>query len=94
MKFFTDFWEEMNDVKMIDKKIGQPKLYDDQRVFWYKVVYRTFYRKKTFIELKKNFENSIWLFIYLFFLQFTLIHTHIYISSTSKLSHHETLLWC
>lgn len=26
MKFFTDFWEEMNDVKMIDKKIGQPKL--------------------------------------------------------------------
>lgn len=61
MKFFTDFWEEMNDVKMIDKKIGQPKLYDDQRVFWYKVVYRTFYRKKTFIELKKNFENSIYL---------------------------------
>lgn len=48
MKFFTDFWEEMNDVKMIDKKIGQPKLYDDQRVFWYKVVYRTFYRKKNF----------------------------------------------
>lgn len=63
------------------------KEYSDTK--WFTVL---FTEKKTFIELKKNFENSIWLFIYLFFLQFTLIHTHIYIASTSKLSHHETLL--
>lgn len=51
------------------------KEYSDTK--WFTVL---FTEKKTFIELKKNFENSIWLFFYLFFFTvYTYSHSYIYI---------------
>lgn len=94
----TDFWEEMNDVKMINnKKIGQPKLelwlskkYSDTK--WFTIL---FTEKKLSLNLRHILKILYgYFFIFFFFTGYTYSHTYIDIASTSKRSHLDTLLWC